>query len=354
MRLARAWRTPGSALGPMNRTGLIAGLVLGAVVLGGAGWWLTHQHKPATEIVLYGNVDLRQVELAFNGSERIAQVLAAEGDRVTKGQVLARLDTGRLAPEAAQANAQVAAQQQVVDKLHDGSRPEEIDQAKANVTAATADARDARAKYDRLQVLSQTSAGRALSRQDLDDAKSAADQASAKLAVNQQALRLDLIGPRKEDIAQAEAQLQGYRAQSALLQSELGDAVLTAPMNATVRSRLVEPGEMASPQKPAFSLAITDPKWVRAYVTEAELGDVHPGMKASVTADAFPKRSFAAWVGFISPVAEFTPKTVQTTDLRTSLVYEIRVFVTDPGDDLRLGMPATVHLPLAAGDRTRR
>jgi HlyD family secretion protein len=85
---------------------------------------------------------------------------------------------------------------------------------------------------------------------------------------------------------------------------------------------------------------------VRAYVVETDLGDVHPGMKATITADAFPKRSFAGWVGFISPVAEFTPKTVQTPELRTSLVYEIRVFVKDPGDELRLGMPATVHLPL--------
>jgi HlyD family secretion protein len=253
-----------------------------------------------------------------------------------------------LAPEAAQAAAQVAAQQQVVDRLHNGSRPEEIAQARANVAQAEADADNARDKYNRLMVLSQSSAGRALSRQDLDDAKQAAASAAAKLAVNQQALRLQLIGPRKEDIAQAEAQLDGYRAQYALLQKELADAELIAPLNAVVRSRLVEPGEIVTPQKPAFSLAIIDPKWVRAYVTETDLGQVHPGMKATVTADAFPERSFGGWVGFISPVAEFTPKTVQTTDLRTSLVYEIRVFVTDPDDDLRQGMPTTVHLPLAA------
>jgi HlyD family secretion protein len=87
---------------------------------------------------------------------------------------------------------------------------------------------------------------------------------------------------------------------------------------------------------------------VRAYVTETDLGHVRPGMKATVMVDAFPGRGFAGWVGFISPVAEFTPKTVQTSDLRTSLVYEIRVFVKDPGDELRLGMPATVHLPFGA------
>jgi HlyD family secretion protein len=339
----------------MKRTPLIVLVIAALAAAAALTWWLTHQHRPAREIVLYGNVDLRQVELAFNGSERVAAVLASEGDRVVRGQVLARLDTGRLGPEAAQAAAQVSAQQQTLDKLRRGNRPEEIAEARANVAQAQADANDARDKYDKLAVLNGSSSGRALSRQELDDARSAAQAAAAKLAADQQALHLELAGARKEDIAQAAAQLRGYRAQLALVQSELGDAVLVAPMDATIRSRLMEPGEMASPQKPAFSLAITDPKWVRAYVSETNLGVVHPGMKAAITVDAFPRRQFAGWVGFISPVAEFTPKTVQTPDLRTSLVYEIRVFVRDPADDLRLGMPATVHLalPLAAGPRVR-
>ena len=109
---------------------------------------------------------------------------------------------------------------------------------------------------------------------------------------------------------------------------------------------------MASPQKPVFCLAITDPKWVRAYVSEPDLGKVHPGMAATVTVDSFPDRHFDGWVGFISPVAEFTPKAVQTEELRTSLVYEVRVFVKDPADELRLGHAG--HDPPDAGQRSRQ
>jgi HlyD family secretion protein len=326
--------------------------VLGAVVLVlivAAVWWsIGREHHP-TELDLYGNVDSRQVELAFNGSERVAAVLVQEGDRVRQGQVLARLETSRMIPLVDKAAADVAAQQQIVERLLHGNRPEEIAQARANVDAAAADAANARAQFERMRTLSDASAGRAVSRQDMDSAKAAADAANAKLAVNQKALALQQLGPRKEDIAQAQAQLRADEAQLALLQQQLKDADLVAPLNAVVRSRIAEPGDMSSPQKSAFTLAITDPKWVRAYVAESDLGSVREGMNAAISVDAFKGKRFQGHIGFISPVAEFTPKSVETTELRSSLVYEIRVFVSDAGDELRLGMPATVHLPLSGG-----
>jgi len=325
---------------------LSAGAIVIVVVTAAALWWFMAGKRERTELALYGNVDLRQVELAFNGSERVAAVLVQEGDHVRQGQLLARLDTSRLAPQVARAEADVAVQQQAVDRLHHGNRPEEIAQARANVQAAAADAANARAQYDRMRTLSDSSSGKAVSRQDMDAAKAALDTADARLAVNQKALVLQLAGPRREDVAQGEAQLRADQAQLALLQQQLKDAELLAPLDAVVRSRIVEPGEMASPQKSAFTLAITDPKWVRAYVGEPDLGWVREGMSAAVTVDAFSGRRFSGWVGFISPVAEFTPKSVETTELRSSLVYQIRVFVKDAGDELRLGMPATVHLPL--------
>ncbi len=324
----------------------VAVLLAGVMVIGALLWWSFFQRHHPTELTLYGNVDLREVELPFNGTERVAAVLAQEGDHVTRGQLLARLDTDRLVPQAAKAEADLAAQQQAVNRLHNGSRPEEIAQARANVDAAAADAQNARAQYLRLTTLSDSSSGRAVSRQDMDAAKTALDTAEARLAVNQKALALELAGPRKEDVAQGEALLRADQAQFALLQQQLKDADLRAPLDSVVRSRIVEPGEMSSPQKSAFTLAIVDPKWVRAYVAEPDLGSVREGMRAAVTVDAFPGRRFPAWVGFISPIAEFTPKSVETTDLRSSLVYEIRVFVQDPGNELRLGMPSTVHLAL--------
>jgi HlyD family secretion protein len=333
----------------MKQRNLILTILVIACVAGSAGWWFTHRNHDQHELIIYGNVDLRQVMLAFNNNERIAEELVQEGDRVKQGQLLARLDTSRLEPQVAQAQAQFEAQKQVVERLHNGSRPEEIEQARANLESAKADAANARRHHDRFRKLA---GSRAVSDDDLESAKAALDVADAKLTANQKALDLAVLGPRKEDIAQGEAQLRANQAQFAFLRRQLADAELHAPRDAVVRTRLMEPGEMASPQKPVFSLAITDPKWVRAYVSEPDLGLVHPGMKASIMVDSFPNRRYEGWVGFISPVAEFTPKPVQTSELRTSLVYEVRVFVTDPSDELRLGMPATVYLPKVQTDES--
>jgi HlyD family secretion protein len=333
-----------------QRLRIVVVLVLIAA-LGAGGWWWMSRHGPRHELTLYGNVDLRQVDLPFNNTDRIAQVLVQEGDHVKRGQLMARLDTSRLGPQLQQAQANAAAQAAVVQRMHNGSRPEEIGQSRANAAAAQAEATDAADKYRRVKTLWDSSQGRAMSRQDLDEAKNAADSASARALAAQKSLALTLAGPRKEDIAQAEAQLKADQAQVAVLQHQFTDADLVAPLDAVVRSRLAEPGEIASPQKAAFALAITDPKWVRAYVSGPDLGLVRPGQAASITVDSFPRETFQGWIGFISPTAEFTPKTVQTEELRSSLVYEVRVFVKDPRDLLRLGMPATVHLPLPEGPR---
>jgi HlyD family secretion protein len=269
------------------------------------------------------------------------------------GQPLARLDTSRLKPQLATANAEVDAQQAAVDKLHHGSRPQEIDQAKAGVASARADQTNATQQWQRLASLTAATTGRAISQQDLDSAKDAMEMAQAHLVVAEKNLDLANIGPRREDISAAEALLRVRQSQLLVFQQQLADAELIAPANAVIRSRLLEPGEMSSPQRPVFNLAIGDPKWIRAYVSETDLGKVRTGMKALVSNDSFPGHALDGWVGFISSVAEFTPKSVETVELRSSLVYEIRVFVKDPQDQLRQGMPATVRLELDPGTRLK-
>lgn len=328
-------------------------VVVAAVVAAGLGlaWYLAHRPLAPPPLVLYGNVDLRQVSLAFNASERIVSLAVREGDRVRAGQLLGELDGRALTLETEQARAQLAARQQAVQRLRAGARPQELARARAAVRSARAEAGNAAQLLRRLQGANADAGGHAVSAQEVDAAAARLEVARAGLDSAVQAQALVEAGPRREDVAEAEAQAAAAAAQLALLRHRLTQTRLTAPVDAVVRSRLLEPGDMAGPQKPVFALAIADPKWVRAYVAEADLGRVRPGMAASVSTDSEPGAALPGRVGYISSVAEFTPKAVQTEELRTSLVYEVRIEVEDGRDRLRLGMPATVRFAAAGAAR---
>jgi HlyD family secretion protein len=317
-----------------------------------AGWRYVFPENDSETIVLHGNVDLRQVDLPFNGQQRVAAVYVEEGGRVAAGALLAKLETPRLEAAVAEARARVEGQRRVIERMENGTRPEEVAQARARVEAAAADLANARVEHERLRGLAGTGAASA---KEIDAGRYTFESAAARLKVEEHALELAIAGPRAEDKAEAEANLSALEAQLALKQRELADAELRSPVTGIVRNRILEPGEMAQPGAAAITIAVTDPKWVRAYVNETDLGKVRPGGAAAITVDAFPGRTFTGWVGFVSPVAEFTPKNVETPELRTSLVYEVRVFFRDPGDALRLGMPATVSLrPGAVSGPTTR
>lgn len=326
----------------------IAKKLIVLLVLAGAGllaWERFSEEKPQ-ELALYGNVDQRQVDLAFIDSERIAEVLVQEGMEVQAGQVLARLETRRLGDRIAVAEAQVEAAKVTLGKLKNGTRPEEVDQARASVVSAKAEAAFADAQYERYQALAMAN-NKAVSRQDVDNALRQRNVARAKLNLEEKGLRLAELGPRAEDIAEAEALLLQQRRGLKQLQNQLADAELKSPARAVVSRRLLEPGDMASPQRAVFSLAVSSPKWVRAFASEVDLGRLRPGQPALVYTDSDPGEGLPGTVGFVSSVAEFTPKTVETPDLRTSLVYEVRILVEDASDRLRIGMPATVRFPAA-------
>ena len=334
----------------MNKKVIIAAVLACALAGGGYyGWQRGHQADPGT-LVLNGNVDIRQVSLAFDGSGRIKTLDAEAGDTVKAGDLLGMPD-GVLNIVLGQADAgaaQMQVQQENYDRLKRGARPQEIAQGKSRLAAAQAEAARANNELVRLQAAAGDTQGRAVSKQELDAAKSAAKAANAQVAEQQQALSLLQEGSRKEDVAAARAQVEASKAQLDVLQYQISQGELRAPSDGVIRSRLLEPGDMASPQKAVFAIALTQPKWVRVYVAEPDLGKVAPGMSASVTTDSAPNRPIAGKVGYIASVAEFTPKTVQTEDLRTSLVYEVRVHVDDPQNALRLGQPATVKLDLHA------
>ena len=293
------------------------------------------------EFVIYGNVEQRHIALAFEHGGRIADMAAEEGDRVRKGQLVARQDRSALELQERQAAAKLAALEQAALRLKNGSRPEEIAQAQAAVASAAAQADFAERQYRRMESLAGKE--RAVSQQDRESARSARDVAAAALEEAKKSLELLQLGPRDEDIAQAEAEVEAARAALAIIRRDLEQCDLKAPCDALIRSRLLEPGDMASAQTPVFQLLIDSPKWIRAYVPEAGLGRLHPGDSALVYCDSFPERPVSGTVGYISAIAEFTPKAVQTEELRTSLVYEVRIVVDDPDDTLRLGMPVTVR-----------
>jgi HlyD family secretion protein len=315
-------------------------VVFVSAVIMGVRWFLqTEGNQSASELKIYGNIDIRKVDLAFNEQERIAKVLVEEGDRVTEGQVLALQHTNRLEAQIREIEAKIASQQEVVKRLEAGTRRQVIEQARAEVVAARARLKNTRQSFERIKKMSRA---RATSRQALDNARALLDVDQAQLMVKGKALNLALEGPRKEDIAAAKHNLKTLKASLSLLKIRLADMTLTSPAAGVIQNRILEPGEMASPDRPVVILALTDPKWVRAYIPEPYLGRINLGMKAKILSDSFPNQKFGGWIGFISPVAEFTPKTVETEDLRTKLVYEGRVFVYDSKDLLRLGMPVTV------------
>ncbi len=303
-----------------------------------------HPQQTGNELTLYGNVDIREVQLSVNASEHIANVYVEEGDRVKKGQLLATLHTELLQAKLEEAQAMLAAQKQTVARLHAGSRVEEIAKAKALFRAAKAEAIMARNTARRLQKLLPE---KQASVEEVETALAKADAAAAQADAVGQTLALTIAGPRKQDIAIGEAQLKAKQASVQLAQQRLKDSRLYSPADGIIRNRILEPGDMVTPQSAIFTLALVNPVWVRAYIPETELGKIATGFSAEIMTDSFPGKLYKGWVGYISPTAEFTPKNVQTAQLRTRLVYSIRVYACNAQDELRLGMPVTVKIPLS-------
>lgn len=302
------------------------------------------QNQNQNKLFLYGNVDIRETQLAFNGSEHISEILVQEGENVIKGQLLARLHDEIFKSQLKQAEAELEAQLQTVIKLKAGARSEEINKVRAEYNAIQAQHKVALSSYKRLLPLEKK---QAISPDEVDKAKALADSYKAQTEAVRQALILLQSGTRKEEIAVAEAIFKSREANVSLVKQKLNDSRLYAPADGIIRTRILEIGSMAFPQTPVMTLAFVNPVWVRAYIPETALGKVALGSKAMITTDSYPDKIYDGWVGYISPTSEFTPKNIQTTELRTRLVYSVRIYACNPQNELRLGMPATVHIDIS-------
>jgi HlyD family secretion protein len=311
------------------------GLALAAYVWSGRG------NSNDKALQAYGNVDIRDVSMAFRVAGRVAQVAVDEGAVVKPGTLLATLDTEPLLNNLHTAQANLAAVSSRNAMIHLGYRAQDKAQAKSRVDAAEAALQEAEKQWKRQRELTPEGAA---TQHALDVAQSARDQAAAQLAIAKQQLNQQLEGYRKEEVAESDGLLAQAKAAVDAAQLALRDASLVATGDGVVLTRAVEPGSMVQAGTPAFNISLTRPVWIRAYVGEAQLGHFAPGAKVSISTDARPDKPYRGVVGFVSPTAEFTPKNVETADLRTSLVYRIRVVVQDADSQLRQGMPATVKV----------
>jgi HlyD family secretion protein len=340
-------QTPRSDSSPSRRRRgrwLFLALLIVAAAGGGAGWYFfSLDQEEESQLVLLGNIDVRQVNLSFKVDGRIETLAVDEGDFVSAGQVLATLDKRYFSDELRLAKSRRDNAAANLARLEHGSRPEEIAQARAQLAQQQATLVLARANLKRAEEL-QPEGG--VSKEEVDQRRQAVGVAEANVNYAQETLRLAEIGPRQEDIDAARAVLGQQEAMLVQSERRLADSELVSPSAGTILTRARERGAIVQPGETVFSLTLASPVWVRTYVNERDLGLIRPDMPAQVTTDSDPGRPYSARIGFISPTAEFTPKTVETRELRTDLVYRLRVVVDNPDGGLRQGMPVTVTLDL--------
>lgn len=346
--VARHGMTPALAARRLETsTWRVERIVVGVVVLAIVGGYLWRQrasNDPLAAFSLSGNVDVHQVELAFRVSGRIAQLKVEEGDVVATGALIAELDRVPFENDVAVTQAEVSQARAELSKTTHGYRVEEIAQASAAVRQRDADLLNARVTLKRLQDLVSKSL---VTRQQVDDAEARVRVAEAQLASAREQLNLVTRGSRKEDIEAQAAALAAAQAHLAQAMTAQQDATLTAPSPGVVAVRAREVGAIVQAGQTVYTLALNDPMWIRAYVPQPRLGRIKPGMHVQIEIDSMPGKQYDGIVGFISPEAEFTPKNVQTEQLRDDLVYRIRVIAKDPDNVFRQGMPVTVRVPQA-------
>jgi len=325
-------------------------VILAILIVVAAGGYFAynriHEKEKGGENALnyYGSVEIRRVNLSFRVGGRIAEILAEEGEPLMKGQVFARLDRAPLDVEVAAAQASRDQAAATLERAENGSRKQEIEEARALVEEYRATLALAEAELERNQGLIGKNA---VSRSLYDASLSQRDVAKARLARAEATVDLLVEGTRREDVEAARAALA--HAEAALEKAKIAaaDSELVAPNDGVLLTRVAEPGSMTTAGQTVATLSVRDVVWVYIFVEEPDLGKVAPGTPVEIRTDS-SDHVYRGHVGYVSPEAEFTPKTVETPNLRTNLVYRARVVVENFDQELRQGAPVDVKIPIAS------
>jgi len=294
--------------------------------------------KKEEETKFYGNIDLRTVSLGHRVSGKIKNIYFDEGQFVKKGELIVELEDDIYKEALKEIQAQIKVQESNILKLKKGYRIEEIQKAKASYKKSLVELRKSKKDYERFKKLYDT---QSISNQTFEDYKFAYEVSKAQVTYTKSALDELENGYQREDIMMAEGKLESLKAKESLAKINIKDTKLYAPNDGIILTRAYEIGAIVNKGTPVIDLAITNEYWVRSYIDEKYLGLIKPNSIAIVTTDSTDKK-YKAKVSFISAQAEFTPKNVQTEELRTQLVYRIRLILQNPDDNVRQGMPVTI------------
>lgn len=318
--------------------------------------------RPAVDdghLRLSGNIEVTEAQLSFKIAGRMQQRLVQEGDAVVAGQPLARLDSQDQQLAVRQAEANLTLAQAVLAELQAGSRPQEIETARAELARAEAAAqtalaneRQAAADHQRYQAL--VAAGGVSQRQfesqrtALTAASNASEEARARVKAAREQLALRQAGTRQESIDGAAAKVAAAAAALDQARQQQSYTELLAPFAGVVLTTPAEAGEYLNPSSPVVSLGELDKPWLRAYLNERDLGRVRLGQTVAVSTDSYPGKTYPGRISFISGQAEFTPKSVQTFEERVKLMYRVKIELDNPEQQLKPGMPADARIELSA------
>jgi HlyD family secretion protein len=324
---------------------IFLGVLVAAVISGLLYYFLTREKGGKNPYLkVSGNIETTEVNVGFKISGRIVELGVEEGDWAEKGKVIARLDEEDLRHRLEQGRASLRAAQVRLDKLLAGSRPEEIKEAQAGLEQTQFDLENKKKIYERMKALFERGV---IPKETLDNAETGFKMAEAATERARENYHLVKIGPRREDIEDARAQVEQARANLKLIETQLGYTVLASPLSGVVLVKSSEVGEVVNPGTSVLTIGDIENVWLRAYVPETELGRIKWGQEVIVTTDLQPRKEYKGRISFISSQAEFTPKQIQTEKERVTLVYRIKIDLPNRDRELKPGMPADGRILLA-------